>query len=1010
MTQKSEPTSVARGMSTLHDCFNATVEQYPTRTAVVYDDGSNKTLLTYSELSRRSDELSALINSHGVSRATVACLCEASTNTLDLLLGVLKASCAFTFPRTNCPEKCIKALVDTKTRVYLVAEKSLYDQHRLATNDEWSELDALWESKFVFASHRSNAGKQSDQSALFEPLMAYIMFTSGTTGDQKVVRVPHECALMNVRHLRSIFNISKEDIIFQAAPMTFDPCVIEIFLALTTGAQLLLTSEAVKCIPRAVTQLLVDYSVSVIQATPSFVQSLGFDRIQNLLLSEASCLRVLALGGEECPSGACINLWRQPGNRTAIFNLYGITEVSCWASYCRISATNTGVIPLGTPLYGTVLEVRDDSGALIDEGEGTLFVGGSERRCLIGNEEWKNLDSCQMRCSGDRVRKSSDGLIFLGRKDSIFKYHGKKVNPSYLATQLLEMGTIQSCHTYFSKTEQTLYFFVILHPTCIYQAVTSQLTQRLQKECQCPFQVEVVPRWPLTSHGKIDVEALMAYQKKQRLLGSLHDLRMLLARLWNASTTRNDRAVVCGDSEFVAAGGNSLGAVSISQELEFASGIALPLLVDKILNEKFSDVEKYLYAMTESHKQLNYPIPAKRARRPISAWSLSSESVHVKLSSCFTCITRFETWQHCCCAESCHQLRKTADHDFQRPTLSERWKYDLRKCIDASPLIVNYEREDTVVFIGSHAGRFCALNGKSGNCFWEISVADRIESSATLSTCGKYVAFGCYDHHIYCADVVDGSVKWVINTGAEVKSSPTTNRKNCSFLCGSHDKYLYCISENTGSLLWKQQLSEGSIFASPCVSYQPYQIYGATLDGLVAALSPETGTVLWTYKLEKPIFSSPAVCDFGVGICCVDGKIFLLNHSNGHKLWIAETGGPIFSTLSVSRGDAGSCLFVGCHDNYVYKLSCKDGSVLWKTFLSAPIYSTLFCFHDGKTCVGASTQGKLCVIGSHRGEVLSTYHLDNEVFSSPVALGDFIFVGCRDNYVYCFHVESKCFS
>ncbi|XP_037506260.1 beta-alanine-activating enzyme isoform X2 [Rhipicephalus sanguineus] len=997
-------------MSTLHGCVDATVELYPSRTAVVYDDGSNKTILTYSELSRRSDEISASINSHGVSRATVACLCETTTNTVDLVLGVLKASCAFAFLRPECPEKHIKALVDTKTPVYLVAMKSLYDQHCLATNDEWSVLDTFWESKFIFASYRGNARKQSEQSTLLEPQMAYTMFTSGTTGEPKVVRVPHECALLNVQHLRSIFNISKEDIIFQAAPMTFDPCVIEIFLALTTGAQLVLTSEAVKRIPRAVTQLLVDNSVSVIQATPSFVQSLGFDRIQNLLLSEASCLRVLALGGEECPSGACINLWRQPGNRTAIYNLYGITEVSCWATFYRISATNTGVIPLGTPLDGTLLEVRDDSGALVQEGEGTLFVGGSARRCLVGNEEWKNLNPCQMRCSGDRVRKSSDGLIFLGRKDSIFKYHGKKINPPYLATQLLEMGMIQSCHTYFSKAERTLYFFLILHPTCIDQAVTRQLIQRLQKECQCPFQVEVVPRWPLTSHGKIDVEALVAYQKKRRLQGSFPDLHMLLARLWNTSTTRNDSAIVCGDSEFVAAGGNSLGAVSISQELEFASGIPLPLLVDKILNEKFSDVEKYLYAMTESHKQLSYPIPAKRAKLHVPSWSVSPESAHVKRSSCFTCITRFETWQRCCCAESCHQPRTTADRDFQRPTFSERWKYDLQKCIDASPLIVSYERGDTVVFIGSHAGRFCALNEKSGNCFWVISVADRIESSATLSTCGKYVAFGCYDHHIYCADVEDGSVKWVLNTGAEVKSSPTTNRINCSFLCGSHDKSLYCISQNTGSLLWKQRLSEGSIFASPSVSYEPYQIYGATLDGLVAALSPEHGAVVWTCKLEKPIFSSPAVCDFGVGICCVDGKIFLLDHSNGCKLWIAETGGPIFSTLSVSTGDAGSCLVVGCHDNYVYKLSSKDGGVLWKTFLSAPIYSTLFCSHDEKTYVGASTQGKLCIIDSHHGEVLSSYQLDSEVFSSPVVLEDHIIVGCRDNYVYCFHIESKCFS
>ncbi|XP_075544432.1 beta-alanine-activating enzyme-like isoform X1 [Dermacentor variabilis] len=995
-------------MSTLHGFFEATVEQYPSRTAVVYDDGNKKSHQTYLELSRRSEELSALINRHGISHATVACLCDTTANAVDLILGVLKASCAFAFLRSECPEKYIKALVDTTTPLYLVAEKSLYDKCSLATIDEWSVLDALWDSKFIFASYFHDARAHIEEPTLLEPQMAYTMFTSGTTGEPKVVRVPHECALLNVQHLRSIFNISKEDIIFQAAPLTFDPCVIEIFLALTTGAQLVLTSEAVKHIPRALTQLLIDNSVSIIQATPSFVRSLSADRIRSSLLTEASHLRVLALGGEECPAGACINSWRQPGNRTEIYNLYGITEVSCWAACYRISPTDTRVIPLGEPLDGTVLEVRDDSGKVVEEGEGILFVGGSMRRCLVGNEKWIHLDACHMRSSGDSVRKSSNGLIFLGRKDSIFKYHGKKINPAYLARQLQEMEMIQSCHTYFSKTDQTLYFFVILHPTCTAEAVTTQLIQSLQQECQCPFQVEVVPRWPLTSHGKIDVEALVAHQKKRRLQGSFPDFCMVLARLWNAATIRNGGTVVSADSEFVAAGGNSLGAVSISQELEFALGSPLPLLVDKILHEKFSNVEEYLATMTQSREQSACPVPAKRARQlHVPTWNTLSEPTRVKRSSCFTCITRFETWQHCCCAESCHQPKRIAGCNRGRLTVSERWKYSLEKCIDASPLVVSYERGDTVVFIGSHAGRFCALNEKSGDCFWEMSVADRIESSATLSTCGKYVAFGCYDHRIYCADVVDGSVKWALSTGAEVKSSPTTNRINCSFLCGSHDKCLYCISQNTGSLLWKQCLSEGSIFASPSVSYEPYQIYGATLDGLVAALSPEHGALLWICKLDKPIFSSPAVCDSGVGICCVDGKIFFLDHLNGCKLWTAETGGPIFSTLSVSTGDTGPSLIVGCHDNHVYKLSSKDGSLLWKTLLNAPVYSTLFCFNNEETYVGASTQGNLCIIDSHRGEVLSSYHFDNEVFSSPVVLEDDIIVGCRDNYVYCLHFESK---
>lgn len=168
--------------------------------------------------------------------------------------------------------------------------------------------------------------------------------------------------------------------------------------------------------------------------------------------------------------------------------------------------------------------------------------------------------------------------------------------------------------------------------------------------------------------------------------------------------------------------------------------------------------------------------------------------------------------------------------------------------------------------------------------------------------------------------------------------------------------------------------------------------------------------MLWTSKLDKPIFSSPAVCDFGVGVCCVDGKIYLLDHSNGCQLWVAETGGPIFSTLSMRPGDAGSPLVVGCHDKYIYKLSGKHGKVLWKTLLNAPIYSTLFYFRDINAYIGASTQGKLCIIDSRHGEVLTSHQFDNEIFSSPVVLEDHIIVGCRNNYVYCLCIENKCLS
>lgn len=997
-------------MRTLYDHFLSAASQYPSRTAVVYDDGSTRYSETYLELSRRSEELAQFIAAHGVCRATIACLCESSASVVCVILGVLKSSCAFVFLRPECRENCLQSLVDESGPVYLLGELFLYNKCFRSGSDQWRVLGALWDDAFVLASHCNNTSERLEKPlTLLEPLMAYVMFTSGTTGEPKVVRVPHQCALQNVLHLRSIFNICEDDVIFQAAPLTFDPSVVEIFLALTTGAQLVLTSGTVKQIPRAATQLLIDNRVTVIQATPSFIRSLGIDRIKNSLLAKDSCLRILAFGGEECPSVDCINSWKHPENSTEIYNLYGITEVSCWATCHKIGpAGDGGAVPLGAPLDGTVLEVRDDSGEVVEKGDGTLFVGGSLRRCLIGSEKWESLDACQMRDTGDIVRKTSAGLMFLGRRDSIFKYHGKKIDPTRLAKRLAGNRLVESCHSHFARREQLLYFFVVLCTGCEAETAVPQLRQEMAGECLCPFRIEAVHGWPLTSHGKVDIRALLKYHRKRRKPQHGSDPVKLLARLWNASLAQNEDAFVPGDSSFVAAGGNSLCAVSISQELEFALGRPLPLLVDKILNDNFGEVEAYLGAVFQEHGPPVHSAPKHQKVGPGAVRTVVHHLVPAQTTSCFTCISRFETWQHCSCAQRCFKPERKQHRALGSLKVSEKWKFDLGKCIDASPLVVNYERGATLVFIGSHAGRFCALSLDSGKCFWEIHVPDRIESSAGLSSCGRYVAFGCYDHRIYCADVVDGTVRWTVNTGAEVKSSPAANRVNTSFVCGSHDQCVYCVKQDTGDLLWKQSLAEGSVFSSPAISYQPYQIYAATLGGLVAALSPETGAIVWTCKLDKPIFSSPIICDSAVGICCVGGRICLLDQSSGSKLWITEAGGPIFSTLSPTVSAEGPAVVVGCHDRHVYKISTKDGQVLWRTCLGAPIYSTLFCPNDRDVCVGAVTQGVLFIVHSQSGEVLSLYHFDNEVFSSPVMFEDYIFVGCRDNYAYCLLLTSEC--
>lgn len=125
--------------------------------------------------------------------------------------------------------------------------------------------------------------------------LAYVLHTSGTTGFPKTVRVPHRCILPNILHLRSVrtcfctrmaflkesikeisrvfllrslFQMRADDVVFLASPLTFDPSVVDIFLALSSGAQLLIVPNVIKKMPNRLAQLLFnDHKATFLQAS-----------------------------------------------------------------------------------------------------------------------------------------------------------------------------------------------------------------------------------------------------------------------------------------------------------------------------------------------------------------------------------------------------------------------------------------------------------------------------------------------------------------------------------------------------------------------------------------------------------------------------------------------------------------------------------------------------------------------------------------------------------------------
>lgn len=217
--------------------------------------------------------------------------------------------------------------------------------------------------------------KIHDTVTLYENIV-YVVETSGTTGSAKLICVEENCIASNIFALLEVFQLS-EEIIYFGTPLTFDPSMIELFLSLISGSCLLLVDIHLKNIPKLILQAMFPENkyhkgVSFLQVVPSIFYRWNTEDIK--FIFECSTLKYLIFGGEAFPTKV-LNYLKEncPIN---VYNIYGITEVSCWASIYKVE-DNNAEISLGTPLKGTFFEVHNDENVIITEGIGELFIGNT---------------------------------------------------------------------------------------------------------------------------------------------------------------------------------------------------------------------------------------------------------------------------------------------------------------------------------------------------------------------------------------------------------------------------------------------------------------------------------------------------------------------------------------------------------------------------------------------------------------------------------------------------------
>uniref|UniRef100_UPI00398F2FC6 beta-alanine-activating enzyme isoform X2 n=1 Tax=Pristiophorus japonicus TaxID=55135 RepID=UPI00398F2FC6 len=1023
---EEEEEEAAAGAGRLHELVVRAAARHGTRTAVCYESEADGARLcyTYSQVTCLGNTLKELLYLHcDFSQSYVIGLyCQPTVNLPSCILGILHTGAAFCPINPECSPRLSAHFMQRCKMMYILIQKDMIQQFRdlLSTwlyidveydipklyvvlvkiqwqvtnmdslapeprnkeNVIYSKIRGLKEGSLETTEEHKKKHAHKYVDCQRRGFVAYILQTSGTTGTPKIVRVPHQCIVPNIQHLKSIFEISSDDVIFMASPLTFDPSIVEMFVALCSGATLLIVPPVVKMMPKRLNKVLFnDHKVSVLQATPTLIKRFGSEILASVVLSANTSLRVLALGGEAFPSLCVLKSWRGEGNKTQIFNLYGITEVSSWATYYRIpeeilcnATRHEECVPLGFPLLGTTLDVMDNSGQVIQEGEGQVFIGKIDQTTLIQTYREKTKAKISNNVLGKKelwegiqrlwkvVLNLPEGLPDVS-ENCMFLYSG---GDSLKALRLTEEIETLVGQTVFGLAE------VILNSSL------------------------------LDIYNHI-IEAIFFETKNNEELNDKNDRKIKRKRIKDESARSHSKQIKQWRS--TASIGNITTVSRGSQITKLNTNVSYENC------ENRPDVQEGKDLMdAESNGEERKGHNSSNVSENVNAnMSINEEKMSVKNNSWESFVNKVVKPQR----NDGKVIPEDRVANCTTVSLKIRWKSDTAKCVDASPLLVISENNgsDATLYIGSHSHRIQAIDVLSGKIKWERILGDRIESSACISRCGKFIIVGCYDGSVCVLKGNDGETFWIFCTGNSVKSSPIVDPDLGLVFVGSHDQHIYALDILDKACVWKLHCGGGAVFSTPCLNKSPRLLYVATLGESLVAVNPDTGSVVWKRSCGKPLFSSPQCTSQSVYIGCVDGSLQCFSH-NGDQFWQFSTGGPIFSSPCIySFSATNQKIICGSYDCFVYCLN-EDGDLVWKFETSNQVYAVPFVFtncdlNDRTLVAVISTDGNLWILVATTGELVTSYSLPGEVFSSPVVWKETLIVGCRNNYVYCLEMSTS---
>ncbi|MGD2084798.1 MAG: amino acid adenylation domain-containing protein [Candidatus Aminicenantes bacterium] len=583
----------------IHQSFEEQVARTPDNAALIFKDIE----LTYRELNRKANQLESILIEKGVTDgALVLLLMDRSIELILGILAVLKSGGIYLPVDIDYPENRLRYMIEDSHPQLVLTQSYLLG--KIEFHGTVIAIDVIDMDTFKAVDTTPAVANNPKNPA-------YIIYTSGSAGKPKGVLVEHSSVVNLALSQKAQFGINERDRILQFSTICFDASVEQIFIALFSGAGLVLIDKGTLFHEGQFEALISSRSITHLHAVPSF--------LDNMRLKDTYNLKRIISGGDVCP----VSLAKKWNKYCNFYNEYGPTETTVTSIEMSVEDVDESLprLPIGRPINNTLVYLFDQWQKPVPLGVvGELYIGGegvargylncpelTAEKFVLAHSPWLIADRETMKPAvkfpmsdepsaisyiyktGDLARWFEQGNIeFLGRIDHQVKIRGFRIEPGEIETHLLKHKYVKQVIVINRKNkdkEKFLCAYIRLenHAGAFAKdfSIISELRQYLSQslpDYMIPAHFVIIENIPLTPSGKVDRKALPEPEiiSCREYAPPGNELEKKLAEIWG-EVLGIEKGTIGIDDNFFKLGGHSLKAARLINQLNRIYDMEIPL-------------------------------------------------------------------------------------------------------------------------------------------------------------------------------------------------------------------------------------------------------------------------------------------------------------------------------------------------------------------------------------------------------------------------------------------------